>query len=350
MPNFTFNQLQSVTSQIFTALGVSPDEGKTLGHFLASANLVGHDSHGVIRIPQYIQHIKRGEIKLGMKIELLNETATTAVINGNWGFGQVVTKQATELAVTKAIESGLACVTVQKNNHVGRLSDYAHLIAEKSCIGILMVNGHGSGTRVAPFGGIDGRLSTNPLCISIPQKEDGPIVADITTSVVAEGKIRVKRNQGEQLPLGWIIDADGNPSQNSKDFYEKPYGALLPLGGDVAHKGFALSMIVDILAGALSGAGCSGDTAPRFGNSVFILAIKVENFVPKSVFHQQVQNLIKWVKSARHATGFNEILVPGEPEKRVKAQREKDGIPIDNETWQQILSVAQQLGLNFTAT
>ncbi|MEE2910734.1 MAG: Ldh family oxidoreductase [Candidatus Poribacteria bacterium] len=348
MPTFTFDQLRSVTRQVFTALGANTDEAEILGDFLPRANLVGHDSHGVIRIPQYIHHIKKDEIQLGRKVELLKETTTTAVINGNWGFGQVVTKQATDLAITKAIHNGLGCITVQQNNHVGRLSDYAHLIAERGCIGILMVNGHGSGTRVAPFGGIDGRFSTNPLCISIPQKNDGPIVADITTSVVAEGKVRVKRNRGEQLPPGWIIDANGHPSQDPKDFYEEPYGALLPLGGIVAHKGFALSMMVDILAGALSGAGCSGNTAPRFGNSVFILAIQVSNFVPESFFHQQIRDLIEWVKSSRCAPGFDEILVPGEPEQRIKAEREKNGIPIDSETWSQIFSAGQKLGLDFT--
>lgn len=342
MPTFSSKQLEKIGIKIFEAAGVSEDEAQTVATFLVKSNLVGHDSHGVIRIPQYINLIKNGMIKPGVEIEIIRETPSTAVIDGKWGFGQVVASRAMAITIEKAKKTSISSVGTNHCNHVGRLSDYAMMAAKQEMIGMMTVNNHGAGLCAAPYGGYERRLSTNPICFAIPTGND-PIVMDITSSVVAEGKLRVKRNRGEKIPEGWIVDGYGNPSTEPEDFYKEPQGALLPFGGMVGYKGFGLSMIIDILSGGLSHAGCSRRDAERIGNGLFMEVINISSFVPIDEFYAQVNNLIEFVKSSKLAPGFDEILIPGEPEMRVEQERSKNGIFVDDETWRQIKEVAQEL-------
>jgi len=349
MPTFSAEQLEQIGFKIFQAAGVPEKEAKTVATFLVKSNLVGHDSHGVIRIPQYINLIKNGMITLDVEVDIIRETPSTAVIDGKWGFGQVVASKAMEIAIEKAQNTSISAVGTQHCNHVGRLSDYAMMAAEQEMFGLMTVNNHGSGLCAAPFGGYERRLSTNPICFAVPTGNE-PIVLDITSSVVAEGKLRVKRNQGEKIPEGWIIDGYGNPSTNPEDFYSKPQGALLPFGGAVAHKGFGLSMIIDILSGCFSQAGCSRKDPGRIGNALFMQVIKISSFIPLDEFYSEVNQLVEFIKSSKLMPDFNEILVPGEPEIRVKEERRKNGIPVDDETWRQIETTAQELGIKHLTT
>lgn len=342
MPTFSAEQLKKVGLKIFKAAEVPENEAQTVTSFLVKSNLVGHDSHGVIRIPQYINLIKNGMIKPGVKSEIIQETPSTAVVDGKWGFGQVVASRSMEMAIEKAEKTSISAVSTNHSNHVGRLSDYAMMAAEQNMVGMMTVNNHGAGLNVAPYGGYERRLSTNPICFAIPTGND-PIVMDITSSVVAEGKVRVKRNREEKIPKGWIVDGYGNPSTDPADLYGTPSGAILPFGGIVAHKGFALSLVIDILSGGLSRAGCSRRDAERIGNALFMEVINISSFIPIEEFYSEVNNLIKFVKSSKLAPGFDEILIPGEPEIRVKRERSKEGIFVDDETWRQIRETAQKL-------
>ena len=346
MPVFDVDQLKSIGKCIFQAVGSPQTEAEIVAGLLANANLIGHDSHGVIRIPQYLDLIETGQIILNNKIEILRQTKSSAVINGNWGFGQIIASQAMNLAIEKAQLSSVSTVTVRSCNHVGRLADYAHIAANQNLIAMLTVNNHGGGTRVAPWGGSEGRLSTNPICFAIPRESSEPILVDITTSVVAEGKVRVKRNRNEELPEGWIVDSNGNPTNNPNDLYESPMGAILPFGGKVGHKGFALSMVIDILSGALSGAGCSRESPEKLGNAIFMTLFDISSFVPIEEFYQDIDNFVDWIKSAKLAPGFTEITIPGEPEDHTKQKRQKEGIFIEEKTWQQIEESAKKVGVD----
>jgi len=348
MPTFEAQQLKEIALSIFESAGVPDDEAETVSQALINANLAGHDSHGVIRIPQYIDMLLKGMIKPGCGIEVLCETPTTAVIDGKWGFGQVVASKAMKTAIDKAKANYLGAVAARRCNHVGRIGDYAEMAAYEGMIGMVTVNNHGAGLLVAPWGGKERRLSTNPISFAIPRGEGEPILLDITTSVAAEGKVRVKRNRGERLPEGWIIDHEGRPSTDPNDLYgseDKPPGALLPMGGQVGYKGFGLSVIVDVLSGALSGAGCSGTPGSRLGNSILALAINIEGFRPIGDFKSEVDRFVRFIKSCPLAPGFDEILMPGEIENRTKAKRLRDGIFVDEVTWGQIIEAARKVGV-----
>ena len=344
MPIFSADQLKQSGSSIFEAAGVPADEALVVAESLVNSNLAGHDSHGVIRIPQYISLMKKGDIVPGAQIEIVKENPNTAVLDGNWGFGQVMARKAMEIAVEKAQAYSLASVAMSRSNHVGRLGEYPVIAAQRNMIGMIFVNNHGAAQCMSAWGGIGRRLSPNPMSIGLPTGADDPVLLDITTAVVAEGKVRVKRNRGEKLPEGCIIDGQGNPSTDPNDFYGPPQGAILPFGGVVGHKGYGLGFILDILAGALSGAGCSRADAPRFGNAVFINVINIENFISIEEFKNHVDGLIEYVKSSPKMPGVDEILFPGEIEASERKKRLESGIFIEDETWNQIVKTAEDLG------
>jgi hydroxycarboxylate dehydrogenase B len=345
MPILSAEQLSKVGADIFEAAGVPADEAQVVAESLVKSNLTGHDSHGVIRIPQYLPLLKRGAIVPGAKMEVVRETPNTAVLNGNWGFGQVMARKAMEVAIEKAEAHSLASVAMSQSNHVGRLGEYPVMAAEKNMIGMITVNNHGAAQCMAAWGGIGRRLSPNPLSIGLPTGTVDPVLLDITTAVVAEGKVRVKKNRGEELPEGCIIDAQGNPSTDPNDYYGPPGGAILPFGGVVGHKGYGIGFVLDILAGALSGAGCSRADASRFGNAVFIFVIKIENFLTPEEFKAHVDGLIEYVKSSPKMPGVDEILFPGEIEAKERKKRLETGIFIEDETWEQIAQTAEELGV-----
>jgi uncharacterized oxidoreductase len=349
MPTFPAHQLKKLCVSIFNAAGIPEDEAQIVSESLVSSNLAGHDSHGVIRIPQYISLIKRGDIIPGAELSVVKENPNTAVLDGNWGFGQVMARKAMEIAIRKAEANSLSAVSMSRSNHVGRLGEYPVIAAEKNMIGMITVNNHGAAQCMSAWGGIGRRLSPNPVSIGLPTGTDDPVLLDITTAVVAEGKVRVRRNRGEKLPEGCIIDGNGNPSTDPNDFYGPPPGAILPFGGIVGHKGYGLGFILDILAGALSGAGCSRADAPRFGNAVFINVIKIENFITIEDFKRHVDGLIEYVKSSPKMPGVEEILFPGEIEAKERKKRLETGIFIEDETWGQIAKAAGELGLDTQA-
>ena len=345
MPNFTQEQLEKITFDIFEAGGVPSDEAAIIAELLVASNLAGHDSHGVIRIPQYIGLIASGLIQPGAPMRTERETLVHALYNGNWGFGHVIAQRAMSIAIQKAKSNTVSAISIYNCNHIGRIGSYPMMAAEAGMVGITMVNAGGTALYVAPFGGRDGRLATNPIAIATPTRGGQPILLDITSSVVAQGKIRVAVNRGESVPLGWLTNSDGEPTQNPQDLMASPPGALLPLGGIVGHKGYALGLMIDILGGALSGAGCSGSGNTRLQNGVLMIVLDIANFTPLDDFYDHVEGLVAHVKASPTAPGFDEILIPGEIEARQTARRLREGIPIDDETWRQIQETAAEVGI-----
>jgi len=342
MPILPAGMLIQFTSQIFHEAGADLNEANRVAGSLVEANLVGHDSHGVLRIPEYVRWMEQKLVTLGAHARVVHETDTLAIIDGGWGFGQVIGEEAMNLAIQKAERAGIGIVSVRQSCHLGRIGEYPQMAANKGMIALLFVNTHGGGKLVAPWGGRERRLSANPIAAAIPRKDSWPILLDLSTCSIAEGKVRTMLNKKIPVPPGNIIDSDGNPTTDPATFYGPPEGALLPFGG---HKGFALGLVTDILAGALSGAGCSRKDADRVGNAFLGIVIHIERFRPEAAFYFDVEGLIEFVKSSALAPGFDSILIPGEPEAREKAKRQEAGIPIDDETWRQIAEVAHNYGV-----
>jgi uncharacterized oxidoreductase len=199
MPVVVTDELEKLSIEIFKSAGSTMEEAQIVAGHLVRANLAGHDSHGVIRISRYIRNVKNGLTVPSAEFKIVKETPILAVIDGHWGFGQVIMKKSMELAVEKAAKNGLAAVAIRRCNHIGRLGDYSTITSEKGMIGLIVTN---SGPLVAPFGGMERILSTNPICVGIPTGQDPPFLLDMATSVHAEGKIRVRFNRNEKVPSG----------------------------------------------------------------------------------------------------------------------------------------------------
>jgi len=343
MPVFKAEELRKLSEEIFTAYGATAEEAKIVSDFLIKANLCGHDSHGLIRVIQYVEAIEKGILRPGAKVEVVRETPSSALLKGNWGFGQIVAKKAMELAIKKARENTVSIVCAFDLYHIGRLADYTLLAAENDMIGIAMAN---STPTVAPYGGKERLLSTAPLSYAFPTGKEKIFVLDIATSVCAEGKIRVALHKGEKLPEGFIIDKEGNPSRNPVDLYEG--GSILPLGGDlVGYKGFGLGLVVEVMGGILSNAKCAYE-ADKEGNGIFFEAINIEAFMSIDEFKSRIDALMRRIKSSKLRAGFKEILLPGEPELRTEMKRRKEGIYVPEKTWKEIIKVADKKGVEVT--
>ena len=346
MPSFTAAQLIDTSVQIFAATGAREEEARIVAQLLVEANLAGHDSHGIIRIPQYLDAIEAGRIALDAEIEVLRDVPAAASLDGHYGFGQVVMSRAVEVGLEKAARIGIAAVTVKGANHIGRLGSYVEEVARQGMIGLLFVNAAGiPAYRMAPWGGTEARLATDPLASGIPTASGEPIVLDMTTTVVAEGKVRVKRNRGELTPDGWLLDAEGNPTNDPNVLYSEPRGSILPLGAEAAgHKGYGLNIAIELLAGALSGSGCVG-LGQHPSNGILLMVVDVAKFRPLEDFYREVDDFVAFVKSSPTMEGFDGILMPGEIEVRTRRERDRDGIFVEDETWQQIAEWGRKLGL-----
>ncbi|MDA0745953.1 MAG: Ldh family oxidoreductase [bacterium] len=345
MPVFSGEELRRIGREIYERAGATPEEAETVAGLLVESSLMGHDSHGVMRLPQYVTAIENGQIRPGAKVEVERETAASAVLNGNWGFGHVTAAEAMKIAMQKAKEASVGLVTVHQCNHVGRLGAYPPLASDADMIGMLTNNGHGADLAMVPWGGIGRVLPANCLSVAIPSAGEFPVVLDLTTAVAAGGKVRVTLARGEKMPDGWMVDHEGNPTNDPEDYVTDPKGALLPFGGAVGHKGYGLAFVIDILSGALSPAGCSREKSEVSGNALFVQVINVEAFQPLDAFKEEVKRFIEYVKSAKPAPGSTEVLVPGERSYRAKQKRLEEGIPVEETTWERIAETAKKLGV-----
>lgn len=336
MPTLSATQFRSVAQTILGAVGAPPEYARQVGDSLVAANLAGHDSHGVMRLVSYVGLVRSGQIMPAAQPSIAVRHGAVARVDGAWGWGQVAAHLATNLTIEIAQEMGIAGTTVDHCNHIGRLGEYAETIAQAGMIGIALCN---SGPIVAPYGGRGRTLGTNPLAIAAPRGPgEEPLLVDFATAGVAEGKLRVARANGQQIAPGLLLDAAGHPSQDPQDFYDG--GVLLPFGG---HKGFGLSMMIELLGGALSGIAPSALPAYRGGNGTLLMALNIAAFSPVERYREEVEDLCAAIKASPLAEGFDEVLLPGEPERRARTLRSEQGISLADQTWREIVELAAGL-------
>jgi uncharacterized oxidoreductase len=342
MPTLKCEPLETLARDVFQAITVPPTGAAWMATLLVRANLRGHDSHGVIRVPQYVASWKKGEADPKAEPVVVQDGPATALVDGKGGFGQIVARRGMEVAMGKAAAIGVAAVGVYNSNHIGRLADYTEMALERNMLALLAVNAGGAGQRMAPWGGRAPRLSTNPFAFACPTGSAVPISFDVATTVAAEGKVRVKRNRKEQTPPGWLIDADGKPTTDPNALYGTPEGSILPVGG---HKGYSLALMVEVLGGIMARAGHSRETPGPVMNGLFMVVVDIARFVSPQDFRSEVDDLIRYLKTSPVAPGVSEIMYPGEPEARAEAERRQKGIFVEEETWGQIVQVARDLGV-----
>jgi uncharacterized oxidoreductase len=338
-------KLTQVAEAILMAAGAPEQPARAVADSLVQANLMGYDSHGVIRVPQYVRMLRQGEIRPDASPRAVVDLPALAVVDGGWGFGQVIGRMAADLAIEKARSTGVAAVAVRAANHMGRIGEYPERVARAGLFGLAFSNS--TGELVAPFGGARPRLSVGVLAAAAPRQASGeeafPFLLDMACSVIPEGKARVLRNRGLPLPEGAALDAEGNPTTDPAAFYGPPLGALLALGGPVGHKGYGLGLLCELLAGALGGSGCSGEPDVPWANGLLLIALSPDAFGSVEESAQRAESLFARIKTCPPAPGAEEVLIPGEPEART-AQRRREGIPVDEETFRQILAAAEETG------
>lgn len=343
MPIVAAEQLHHLGAEIFRAAGASAEEAQIVMEHLVGANLAGHDSHGIILLPTYIDRIKRGHIVPGAPMTIERETPTSAHINGNWGFGYVVTTRAMEMAIAKAQQHQVAAITIYQQSHVGRLADYPLMAARAGMIGLITCDSGRGPKTVVPFGGRAARLGTNPISVAFPSDLEGPIFLDMATSAVAAGKLSVRRSRGEPAPEGWVVDKHGNPTTDLAAYYDG--GAILPMGGDQAHKGYVLSFMVETLSGILTGLGFGIDPQGRHNDGSFLAVFDVNAFRPLADFKRDIAAFVDYLKATPPAAGFTQVLYPGELEYRTTQQLQREGIYVEDATWNRLLALQKEYGL-----
>jgi uncharacterized oxidoreductase len=335
-------RLTRLISTLFETAGCRPAEAECIGRRLVEANLVGHDSHGVIRAPTYIEWLHAGKVFANKNLAVVFENEAVAIVDGQFGFGQVIGEEAMNLGIAKCSRHGVAVVALRNSGHLGRIGDWALMAVAAGKVSLHFVNTSGGGILAAPFGGLSRRLSANPIAAGVPVKDGPPILLDMSTCAIAEGKVRVARNKGVPVPENCLLDGHGQPTTDPNAFYGPPPGAILPVGG---HKGYGLSVIVEMLAGALTGGSCSNPNEKRVANNMLTILLDPGFFQSDEAFAAEVRRFIDHVKTAKPATPGIEILMPGEPEEQTRERRLREGIEVDDTTWDQMLEACRSLGI-----
>ena len=345
-------RMTAFVSDIFAAAGTSRAEADRIGRYLVSANLTGHDSHGVQRVPRYLQWLREGVFVADRVVKVVTETPVYAVVDGLHGFGQTVAPQAVEIGIAKCRAMGLAMIALRNAGHIGRVGDWAEMAAAAGFVSVHFVNAAGS-VLVAPFGAVDRRFSTAPYCMGVPREGAAPLVLDFATSIVAEGKVLNASFGGKKLPGDSLITPDGRVSNDPHVLYG-PYspsgprdyrqgeGAIRAFGD---HKGSGLAFMCELLGGSLTGTGAT-EEGRRFANGMLSFYVDPKRIDPDGFFPADVARYTSHVKSARPVTPGGEVLVPGEPEQRMRAERGRDGLPLPDDTWAAIVAAAKAVGLD----
>ena len=336
--------LTRATTAIFRAVGTPDDVADFVASSLVGSNLAGHDSHGVIQIPGYVDRIRAGDLVPAARPEVEREGPGIVQVDGAWGFGQYAAHVCMDLAARKAKSGQIALVTITRVNHIGRLGEWAEQAAASGVIGLLGTSWGNGPYAATPFGGAGRVLSTNPIAIGMPLPGAVPFVLDYATTAVAEGKLRVARAKGAPVPDGWIVDAEGRPTNDVEQFYTGG-GMLQPFGG---HKGYALALAIELLSIALTGADASRDDKP-WKNGAFFIAIDPTAIRPLDEFRAAADVVTARVKGVPTAPGSDGVKIPGEPEHGNRAERSRDGIPIAEATWDAIRDTARAAGATIDA-
>lgn len=336
-------RLRDVVRDVFVAAGTPADAACQVASSLVENNLMGHDSHGVLRVGWYVDCILTGRVNPTAPITIERESATTALVDGGNNFGQLVARQGMDIAISKAKAHDIGLVATHHCGHTGRMGEYSVQAAERGCIGMVFGSGSAKGGIVAPYLGTGRFLNTNPTSWAVPAAKHPPVFLDFATSVVAQGKVQAAIDKGVSIPDDWLLDAEGRPTTDPND--QRNGGVLLPFG---KHKGYCMSFLVEILCGGLSGALCGSLPAYCPDYATLFMAINIEAFQPLDEFRQMVDDMVEAAKKVRKAEGVEEILVPGEPEWYTREQRLREGLQLPDATWERIVESGAKCGLTVT--
>jgi uncharacterized oxidoreductase len=340
--------LRVVAKAIVAATGSDDAEAREVADHLVEANLKGHDSHGVGMLPTYVKNYHGGHLHANRHAKLLKEEGSIGVFSGEMGYGQKIAREVCDWAIARARTSGVAIASLRDVQHIARVGAFGEHVAAAQLIGMFFVSALSGDPFVAPFGGSDGRFSTNPICIAVPGRDPAtPLVLDFATSVVAMGKVRVAYNSGEQLSPGMLIDNEGRPTTDPGVLWpDRSQGAILPFG---LHKGYGLAVVAELLGGALSGnLTYQPDNARDVGikNGMFAIVFDPARFGDIEAFRAEMDAFIAFVKASPPADPASPVMIAGEPERKMRAQRIASGIPIDARTWSDIRAAAESLGIS----
>lgn len=352
-PRIAVGPLEDFVAATFAAAGCSAEEAKAVAAGLVDANLNGHDSHGVGRVPRYLIWQSEDVVKPGQHAKLVSDAGALSVMNGSFGYGATIGREAVLHGIEKAKKGGVAIVALRSAGHLGRIGQWAELALGHGLVSLHIVNAGGS-MIVAPFGGVDKRLSTAPIAFGFPVPGEPPVVLDFATSAVAEGKVMVASNGGKKLPEGSLIDENGQFSTDPAVLY----GPLAPGGtrdhthgtGAIRamgeHKGSGLALMCELLGGALTGSGCAGPPRGQpFANGMVSIYLSPAAFGSQDALAQETRAYIDYFRSSRPATPGKPVLLPGEPERIAREDRTANGIPLTRETWLGLIAAAKGAGL-----
>lgn len=338
-------RLREAVRAVVRGFGSAPAEVERVADALIEANLRGHDSHGVGMLPRYAQAFHEGGLVPNTSVTVRLDTGTLLGLDGGAGFGQVLGGEAMRLGIERARQHGSCIVALGNAHHLGRIGEWAEMAVAAGLVSIHFVNVI-SRPIVAPWGGRDARLGTNPFAIGIPVEGGDPFVLDMATSVIAQGKTRVAHNKGVPLAPGQLLDDQGRPTTDPAYGVVPPLGALLPFG---EHKGFGLSLACELLGGALAaGMSVSGaaDGKRRVLNGMLTILIDPASLADAAAFQEQMKATVEWVKTSPPREGVERVLTAGEPERAARAARAAGGVPVDAATWSEILVAANSLGVS----
>ena len=335
--------LQGFTTEVFTRAGLPPQDAAIEAEVLVWANLRGVDSHGVLRVPQYLRAVDAGIMNPRPNIRVEKETVATALVEGDFAFGPVVTVFAMNKAIEKARAAGVGWVVIRDTSHQGAMAYYSLMAAKQGLAGIAIVT---NPPNMAPTGAKAPGVHNAPISIAVPAKDHPPIVLDMATSIAAFGKINLAQDKGAPIPAGWALDKDGNPTTDAN-----LAAILLPAGG---YKGYGMALLFECLTGLfvnnplLEPTLLNYDKRPRTQNSV-VAAIDISAFTDLDAYREHADKLAQGIKALPKAEGVQEIFLPGEPEDRVYAQRIVEGIPLPDGTVRNLREVAEKLGVTLPA-
>ena len=343
---FVFKQqdLKKAIAAIAAAGGSDSAEAELVADNLVTANLTGHDSHGIGMMPRYVEAVLEGGLHPNRKIEVKLDGGALLALDGGAGYGQSIGLQATRLAIERAKKHGVSIAALGNSHHLGRIGHWAEMAVAEGLVSIHFVNVQ-SFARVAPFAGADRRFGTNPVCIGIPLPGEPPFLLDMATSAVAQGKLRVAHNKRTKIPLGWVIDDQGNPTDDPRWGVIAPLGAMACFG---EHKGYGLAVACELLGGALTGGGVTdydNRTRRRVLNGMLSILIDPARLKTQDSYVKDAKSFLAWLRASRAAPGHDRVRIAGEPEREYRAKREREGIPVDDETWNEIRAAAVKLKL-----
>ena len=338
--------LECLIKTMFERVGSEDEEARKVSTNLVEANLLGHDSHGVGLVPRYIENCRNEVLTSNAHVSVERDNGAILQLHGNMGYGQVIGGEAMDLGIARALELGVSIVALRNSHHLGRIGAWGEMCAEAGLVSIHYVNVIGHRPLVAPYGGAEGRYATNPYCTAIPAPPGGKaIVLDMATSKVAMGKVRVAYNKGEEMAEDCLISPNGERTRDPGVMFRETIGAMLPVGD---HKGSGLALVAEILAGALvNGGTCvpANQSGGTIQNNMLTIVMDPSALGNTEYFQSELSGITEYVKSAKPAIGADSVMVPGDPERKSMAKRGVTGIPIDNQTWREILEAAEVVGI-----